>query len=56
MHVSETINGNQPESLHQIIRDALRFAAVEPTPNGAIDILGDALARVGQIATELGLR
>ncbi len=31
------------QSVHQIVREALRCAALEPTPNEAIDVLGDAL-------------
>ena len=39
-----------PNTLTQIVNDALRAAAVESTPNGAIDTLADALIRLASIA------
>jgi hypothetical protein len=40
----------QQQSPIEIIRDALRAAAVESTPNGAIDTLADALIRLADLA------
>ncbi|AXE91786.1 hypothetical protein CUJ90_04925 [Paraburkholderia terricola] len=39
-----------PQNLTQIINCALHAAALEPTPNGAIDVLGAALVRLAEIA------
>jgi hypothetical protein len=44
----------QSQSFQKIIRDALRGAAVESTPNGAIDVLGDALTRLAKLMNERG--
>jgi hypothetical protein len=46
----------QSQTLKQIIRNALRGAANESTPNGAIDVLGDALTRLAKIVQERGLQ
>ncbi|CAE6846487.1 hypothetical protein R75461_07267 [Paraburkholderia nemoris] len=46
----------QSQSLQKIIHDALRGAAHASTPNGAIDVLGDALTRLAEIAHERGLQ
>ncbi|WP_148662191.1 hypothetical protein [Paraburkholderia phytofirmans] len=40
----------QSQNLNQIINRALRDAAVEPTPNGAIDVLGGALIVIAELA------
>jgi hypothetical protein len=44
-----------PKSLTQIINDALRDAALSPTPNGAIDVLGGALQRLAELARVEGI-
>lgn len=39
----------KPESAHEIVQDALRNAATASTPNGAIDLLGDALLELERL-------
>ncbi|MEX3964692.1 hypothetical protein AB4Y42_21165 [Paraburkholderia sp. EG286B] len=39
----------RPESAHQIVRAALRSAATASTPNGAIDLLGEALLHLERL-------
>lgn len=42
----------QSQSVHKIVREALQRAALEPTPNAAIDVLGDALARLDRMVSK----
>ncbi|MEX3789545.1 hypothetical protein [Paraburkholderia sp. BR14374] len=39
----------RPESAHRIVRAALRSAATASTPNGAIDLLGEALLELERL-------
>jgi hypothetical protein len=39
----------KPESAHQIVQAALRSAATASTPNGAIDLLGEALLELERL-------
>jgi len=39
----------RPESAHQIVQAALRSAATASTPNGAIDLLGEALLELERL-------
>ena len=43
------------QTVHQIVREALRCAALESTPNEAIDVLSDALTLLDRIMSERGL-
>jgi hypothetical protein len=51
----ETAYSTGKTSVHQIVREALRCAALESTPNEAIDVLGDALTLLDRIVAERGL-
>ncbi|MCP3705678.1 hypothetical protein M3I54_01500 [Paraburkholderia sp. CNPSo 3274] len=46
----------KPESAHQIVQDALRSAATASTPNGAIDLLGEALLELERLLALNGAR
>lgn len=50
-----TIEKLNQQSIHQIVREAFRCAALESTPNEAIDVLSDALALLDRIASERDL-
>jgi hypothetical protein len=50
-----TARSEQSQSIHEIIRNALRCAAVASTPNGAIDLLGDALTQLDKIVSDRGM-
>ncbi|MFT0170742.1 hypothetical protein ACLKMY_17295 [Paraburkholderia mimosarum] len=43
------IDKARPESAHQIVQAALRSAATASTPNGAIDLLGEALLELERL-------
>jgi len=43
------IGNARPESAHQIVQAALRSAATASTPNGAIDLLGEALLELERL-------
>jgi hypothetical protein len=46
----------KPENAHQLVQDALRSAATASTPNGAIDLLGDALIELERLLALTSMR
>lgn len=39
-----------PNTLTQLVNDALRAAALAPTANAALDVCGEALVRLAEVA------
>ncbi len=48
--------GAYPQNLTSIVREALRAAALSDRPNDAIDVLGDALRHLADLAHMEGRR
>ena len=50
------IGQSKTEVIHEIVQYALRCAATAPTPNRAIDVLGEALLELERLVAHVSMR
>jgi hypothetical protein len=50
------IRRSKPQAIREIVQHALREAATAATPNGAIDVLGDALLELERLVERRRVR